>query len=127
MTIDWSKVVTVEHKETEALDDLKKKVTSLRYDNETKGIVVQGIPVGTGRDSQGLISGACLAALLDPEYVVNWKGDGGVFVQLNAQQIISLATAVRAHVQSCFDREYELITHINNGTFKESMLTEGWN
>lgn len=124
--INWDKVVTVESRAAEALAALKKQVSSVRYDNEVKGITVLDIPVDTGRDSQGLIAGACLAAVIDPTYTVNWKCSNGVFLQLDATQIIGVATAVRAHVQACFDREHQVMTAIENGTFVETMLTEGW-
>jgi predicted glycosyltransferase len=124
--IDWGKLVTVEDKAVEALAALKKQVATVRYNNEVKGITVSGMLVDTGRDSQGLIAGACLAAVIDPEYLVNWKCVSGEFLPLNAQQIIGLATAVRAHVQACFNRENELLTAIEDNTFTESMLTEGW-
>lgn len=124
--IDWDKVVTVEDMEAESIEALKKRVASIRYDNEIRGITVSGMLVDTGRDSQGLIAGACLAAVIDPDYSVNWKTSGNGFQTLTAQQIIGLATAVRAHVQLCFDRECELVMAIEDGTFTESMLEEGW-
>lgn len=124
--IDWGKVVTVEDKAVEALAALKQQVATVRYDNEVKGIIVNGMPVDTGRDSQGLIAGACLAAVIDPAYIVNWKSAGGVFLQLTAQQIIGVATAVRAHVQACFNREQVLLTAIANNTYTENMLEQGW-
>ncbi|MNQ74646.1 hypothetical protein D3C85_894100 [compost metagenome] len=97
-----------------------------RYNHEVSGITVAGMAVDTGRDSQGLIAGACLAAIIDPDYVVNWKTSSGEFLPLTAQQIIGVATAVRAHVQACFNREHELVTMIDNNTFLESMLEQGW-
>lgn len=124
--IDWNKVVTAEDKVVGLRTALLQRVAAVRYDNEVKGIIVQDILVDTGRDSQGLIAGACLAAVLDPEYSVNWKCSGGIFLQLTAQQIIGVATAVRAHVQACFDREHVLVLAIEDGTFTEDMLTEGW-
>ena len=124
--IDWTQVVTVEDKATKALASLMQQVAAVRYENEIKGIIVQGIPVDTGRDSQGLIAGACLAAVLDPEYSVNWKCPGGTFIQLTAQQIIGVATAVRAHVQACFDREHQLLTAIEANEYTAEMLATGW-
>ncbi|MNC14186.1 hypothetical protein D3C75_619520 [compost metagenome] len=124
--IDWGKVVTVEDKAVTALADLKYKVAMTRYNHEVSGITVAGMAVDTGRDSQGLIAGACLAAIIDPDYVVNWKTSSGEFLPLTAQQIIGVATAVRAHVQACFNREHELVTMIDNNTFLESMLEQGW-
>ncbi|MNV48109.1 hypothetical protein D3C71_1400000 [compost metagenome] len=124
--IDWGKVVTVEDKAVTALADLKYKVAMTRYNHEVSGITVAGMAVDTGRDSQGLIAGACLAAIIDPDYVVNWKTSSGEFLPLTAQQIIGVATAVRAHVQACVNREHELVTMIDNNTFLESMLEQGW-
>lgn len=124
--IDWGKVISVEYKAVEALAALKQQVATERYNNEVKGIIVNGMPVDTGRDSQGLIAGACLAAVIDPAYIVNWKCAGGIFLQLTAQQIIGVATAVRAHVQACFNREHELLTAIDNNTFTDDMLEQGW-
>ena len=124
--INWDKLVTQEDKAIKELDNIRKRVAAVRYANEVRGIIVQDIPVDTGRDSQGMIAGACLASVLDSNYEVNWKCSGGVFIKLNAQQIIGVATAVRAHVQMCFDREHELLSAIEDNTFTESMLEEGW-
>jgi hypothetical protein len=124
--IDWGKVVTASDKAATALADLKKRVATVRYEHEVSGITVAGMAVDTGRDSQGLIAGACLAAIIDPDYVVNWKTSSGEFLPLTAQQIIGVATAVRAHVQACFNREHELLTEIDNLTFTESKLEQGW-
>ncbi len=76
-----------------------------RWQAETAGITVAGIPVSTDRESQGLITGAALAATLDGDYAVTWKTPGGAFVTLTAPQILAVAQGVRAHVQACFDRE----------------------
>lgn len=83
-------------------------IAARRYAAETAGITVAGAQVDTGRDSQGLISGAALSAMLDPAYVCRWKTPAG-FVELTAEQILGIAQAVRAHVQACFDREAELL------------------
>lgn len=105
--------------------DLFRFVASRRYEAETSGTTVDGIPVNTERDSQALLTGAALQAMLDPNYTVRWKTAGG-FVELDAQQIIGLASAVRAHVQACFDREAELIEASGAGTYSAEMLSAGW-
>ncbi|MCY1557369.1 hypothetical protein D9M68_942160 [compost metagenome] len=64
--------------------------------------------------------------MIDPQYSVNWKSADGQFVALGGQQIIAVASAVRAHVQACFDREAVLLTELAAGTFTENMLEEGW-
>lgn len=106
-------------------DDQRAAVAEERYTRETSGVEVEGMAIDTGRDSQALLTGAALQAMLDPEYSVRWKTAGG-FVELDAQQIIDLASAVRAHVQTCFDREAELLEAIDAGTYSAEMLDEGW-
>lgn len=96
-----------------------------RYAAEISGTTLAGMPLDTGRDSQALITGAALAAMLDPGYTVRWKTAAG-FVELEAAQIIAVAQAVRAHVQACFDREAELLAALEADTFTPDMLEEGW-
>lgn len=94
-----------------SLDDMKAQkkaeIAAARYEREIAGVTVNGIPIDTGRDSQALITGAALAAMLDEGYSLNWKTVTG-FIHLTAPEIIAVAQTVRAHVQSCFDREGEL-------------------
>lgn len=100
-------------------------IATRRWQAETGGTTVAGMPLDTGRDSQALIAGAAVSAMLDPEYSVRWKTTGG-FVELSAEQIIGVARAVRAHVQACFDREAELLEALEAGTFTAEMLETGW-
>jgi hypothetical protein len=53
-----------------------------------------------------------LKAMQDSEYSCRWKGVGG-FIELTAPQILAIADDVRSHVQSCFDREAELLPLID--------------
>lgn len=106
-------------------DELTALIAARRYLAETSGITVNGMPLDTGRDSQGLVTGAALSAVIDSAYSCQWKTAEG-FVDLTAQQIIAIASAMRAHVQACFDREASLLAAVQNGEFVESMLDEGW-
>lgn len=45
--------------------------------------------------------------MLDSAYTCRWKTASG-FIELNAQQLLAIATAIRAHVQACFEHEAEL-------------------
>lgn len=107
------------------VEDHLSAIATRRYEAETSGTTVEGMPVNTERDSQALLTGAALQSMLDPNYTVRWKTAGG-FVDLDAQQIIGLASAVRSHVQACFDRESELVAAVEGGSYTESMLDEGW-
>ena len=101
------------------------QIAARRFQVETGGVTVAGVQINTERDSQSLLTGAAFAASLDPEYRIKWKAATG-FVDLSAQQIIGVASAVRAFVQSCFDRESELLNEVKNGTIELSMLETGW-
>lgn len=100
-------------------------IASERYKREGVGITVEGSVIDTTRDGQALIAGAAVSAILDPAYTCNWKTAGG-FVELNASQLIVIATAVREHVQACFDRELVLLRAIEEGGYSDDMLAEGW-
>lgn len=109
----------------ESEESILARISARRFDEEVGGMTVNGMWVDTSRDSQSLITGAALAATLDSNYSVKWK-TGKTFVTLTAEEIIALASAVRAHVQKCFDREAELFEAVEEGKFEESMLEEGW-
>lgn len=106
------------------LDELKAQkkaeIASARYEREIAGVEVNGITIDTGRDSQALITGAAVAAVLDDDYSLNWKTEAG-FVHLTAPEIIAVAQAVRAHVQACFDREGELVALVDAAETKEDL------
>ncbi|MFI8643896.1 DUF4376 domain-containing protein [Pseudomonas iridis] len=101
------------------------RIAARRFQAETGGVTVQGIPVNTERDSQALLTGAAFAASLDPNYQIKWKAATG-FVELNRDQVIGLASQVRAFVQACFNREAELLGFVADGSITAEMLEEGW-
>lgn len=106
------------------LDELKAQkktdIAAARYEAETAGIMVNDVKIDTGRDSQALITGAALAAMLDDSYSLNWKTVAG-FVHLTATEIIAVAHAVRAHVQGCFDKEGELVALVDAAQTAEEL------
>jgi hypothetical protein len=109
----------------EAPIDHAAQIASVRYRHETAGITVNSVNIDTNRDSQALITAAALSAVIDPTYLCVWKALNGP-VTLTAAQIIEIATAVRAHVQVCFDRECQLLTALTEGTYTVDMLDHGW-
>lgn len=98
----------------------KAAIAAARYEAETAGTTVNGVLIDTGRDSQALITGAALAAVIDDNYSLNWKTETG-FVHLTAPEIIAVAQAVRAHVQGCFDREGELVALVDAAQTAEEL------
>ena len=90
----------------------KREIASLRYEKEISGIIFGDYLIATDRDSQSLITGAALAAIQDSSYTVRWKTASG-FITLTSDQILSVAQAVRTHVQGCFDKEADLTAAID--------------
>lgn len=100
-------------------------IAARRYEAEAGGIEIAGMHVDTDDRSKLLINGAALEAMLDPAYTMQWKTPAG-FVQLDAAQVLAVASAVRAHTQACFDREAVLLGELEDGTLTPEMLEEGW-
>ncbi len=109
----------------DARDSKKAEIAAARFEAETAGIDVNGFTVRTDRESQALITGAVLKAMQDNAYTCKWKGIDG-FVELTAPQIIAVADAVRTHVQSCFDREAELLPLIEAATTEAELNAITW-
>lgn len=108
----------------EARAALKDRVRARRDQAIAAGILVGGLPVQTDDLSQQRITGAALAASLDPAMQVRWKIGNGAFVTLDAPTVIAVAQAVRAHVQACFDREADLRDAIDAGQTPD--IEAGW-
>lgn len=100
-------------------------IAAERFRREGVGVVVDGLLIDTTRDSQSLISNVAVSALIDAAYRCNFKTGAG-FVEVNAVQILAISSAVRAHVQACFDREKDLLGFVQAGTYSADMLLTGW-
>lgn len=109
----------------EVEQDVAQRIAATRYGHEVGGTTVEGMRIDTSRDSQQLVTGAALAALMDSSYSCNFKTANG-YVLLGAELLKAVASAVRAHVQGCFDREAELLAAVADGSFVESMVDQGW-
>jgi hypothetical protein len=105
--------------------ELKQLIADERYRREGVGVIVDGLSIDTTRDSQSLIAGMAVSALIDAGYRCNFKTASG-FVDLDAAQILEVSSAVRAHVQACFDREKTLLELIETGEFSDEVLSGGW-
>ena len=101
------------------------RIAARRYKAEIAGITINGMRVETDDRAKLLINGAAVEAMLDADYVMQWKTSEG-FVELTGAQVIGIARAVRAHVQACFDREAELLAELEAGTLTAETLSEFW-
>lgn len=124
--IDWTKVITVEDKFRKAKEDKKASIAQARYEAEIAGATINGVLIKTDRETQAVLTSACLQAYIDSGYSLNWKTGDGTFVSLSGEQIMAFGTAVRAHVQGCFNHEAELIPLIEAATTQAELDAIGW-
>ena len=121
---DCYEVIAIPAPPEPTIDELKAQkkaaIAAARYAAETAGTTVNGVLIDTGRDSQALITGAAVAAMLDENYSLNWKTNAG-FIHLTAPEIIAVAQAAREHVQKCFDREGELVAQVDAAQTAEDL------
>lgn len=104
----------------------KAEITAARYEAETAGIIVNGVNIATDDRSQSKLAGAAIQALIDPSYTLTWKVDTNVSVNLSASQLLAIATAVRQHVQACFDKEIALLAAANACETEASLYSIQW-
>ena len=98
-----------------------REIAQARYNAEIAGVTINGVLIKTDRETQAVLTAACLQAYIDSGYSLNWKTGDGTFVSLPAEKIMAFGTAVRQHVQSCFDREAELVALIEAATSPEEL------
>jgi hypothetical protein len=113
-------VITADDAFNAHANEIKRRVADRRWRVETGGIVVADTFINTDRDTQSKLTAARIVAKEDPAYTVQWKLPGG-FATLAAAQVIAMADAVRAHVQTAFDREAALVAHIEAATTHEAL------
>lgn len=92
-----------------------------RYDMEVSGVDVGGYIIPTDRESQSKLVAVRVLAKEDSTYTVKWKAANG-WITLDATQIINVADAVRAHVQSAFDWEAAQVEAIDTLTDAQSVI-----
>ncbi len=101
------------------------ELASIRFGYETAGVA----GLRSDRESQALLTGAALAATLDPEYTVDWKSEGG-WTTRDAVQLLAAAQTVRGHVQACFSNERVLAATIDAAEDADAVfaidLGQGW-
>ena len=121
----WEKLAAAPSPESVQLPDWSELIAARRFQVETGGVTVAGVKLNTERDSQSLLTGAAFAASIDPDYRIKWKAETG-FVDLTGEQVMGIASQVRAFVQACFNREAELLGAVADGSITAEMLEEGW-
>ena len=88
------------------------------------GVTINGVIVST--DTRGCVdmAGAVALAQLVPSHVFDWVCTTGP-VQLTAQQVIDLGTAVGLHIQGTYSKYGTVINQINGGTITTTEQIDG--
>jgi hypothetical protein len=113
--IDLSQLISADTKLTQARAQRMAELADLRWRHETGGITLpDGTRVLTTRDCQAQLSSAVQmmkSGLMSGP--VDWKLESG-WQQLSAEQIETVATAVLAHVRTCFAVEKNVAFQMEN-------------
>lgn len=97
-------------------DDLAAYASDLRWQKESGGITISGVPIATDDRSKLMITGARVAADADPAWTTIWQGTDGTSYPLNAAAMIAISNAVSAHVAGCFASYATVKAAIDAGT-----------
>ena len=128
-TQNWTIIDLTEDEINNKIDDIINELAKIRYQHEIGGVNIGDIIIDTNRQSQALINGAYSTTLINPNTTINFKATTG-WINLNANDIINIATIVSMHVQSCFNRELELYTLIKSSNNINDIinidLNSGW-
>lgn len=92
--------------------DLVAYASRKRWEKETGGIEVAGLPVHTDDRSKMMIMGARIKADANPDFTTQWKTAGGSFFKLDAAMLIAVSDAVLEHVGTCFAIEESVLAGI---------------
>lgn len=100
----------------------KAEIAQSRFEAETAGIY----GIKTDRESQGILTGAVLQAVIYPTYSLEWKTIDGTFVTLSAEEIMTVGRTVREYVQAQFNKEAKLCDMINSSETTEEVKKITW-
>jgi len=97
------------------------RLAQRRWEVETGGVVMEGVPIRTDRESTAMLSAAVTFCDLESEAVVRWKAADGQFYDLGEAGVRAIALDVGRHVQACFAREADLSVQIHDAETAEDL------
>jgi hypothetical protein len=84
------------------IDDLVLYAKNVRWQKESGGINVGGVPIATDDRSKLMITGARIKADKKADWSTSWAGQDGETYQVTAPLMIAISDAVSDHVDRCF-------------------------
>lgn len=98
-----------------------------RWEVETGGITLSGVPVATDDRSKIMIMGARVAAQANPDWTTVWHGSDGGTYPLNAAAMVAISDAVEAHVNATFATFAALKADVDAGLIKTlEQVDQAW-
>lgn len=110
-------------------DYYKNLLASIRWTNESKGIVYGNHIYSTDQQSRVNYLGAFIQASSNPQFTVQWKAiknddtNQSEFVTLNSTDVIAIVNGGTDYISKCFAYEEELRIDIDDATTLQEMLT----
>ena len=101
------------------------EIAAARYDYEISGIIFKNVHVTTDREDQSMITAIALSATLNNDFTTVWKGTDG-YIDLNAQEVLTLAYLVAEHVEAAFAEEKRLSELIDSAQTEEELNAIVW-
>ena len=103
----------------------KDEIATARYEYEITGLVYKGVHVTTDREDQAMITAIALSATLNNDFTTVWKGADG-YINLTAQEVLTLAYLVAEHVETAFAEEKRLSELIDKAENEEALAAITW-
>lgn len=105
---------------------MRDKVAQRRWEQEVKGLVVNGLYFGTTDREKALMASKVVSAMNLPGASHKYKTAQG-WITVSSETMIQLGLGMVNYVQLCFDREGELVEAINTATDLSTIdIDAGW-
>lgn len=98
------------------IDTLLKYAANKRWKNMQKGLVLNGIKVDTSDSSIAKINGAIYALEQGTFASIQWKTNGGEWVQLDLTTMRAIHAAIATFIQANYNAEKAVVDAIKAGT-----------
>ncbi|HEY9215904.1 MAG TPA: DUF4376 domain-containing protein [Ancylobacter sp.] len=110
---------------------LRSALANKRWQVETGGVSVGGVPVRSDYTSQSKIAGAVSLFGADPTMtIIDFEAQPGVWVEIDAATMSAIGIAVGRHVQACFSRakvlSAEIVAALDAATLDTIDINAGW-
>lgn len=130
--IDLSKLETAETRAAAKIEAVVQLIANTRWNQETAGVMWNGLFIATDRESQSKLDQADSAAQRGVRRESSvWKcydpvAGALLFRPTTNAEMSEIATRAYQYVADCFTREGVLVEAVLAGTFTEDMLLQGW-